>query len=73
MVLTMLAWGGLMEDRRWATPVELARLALGAATAAAWLGATHTAAAALCVALAFILVVWFLKARSPASAAAATT
>jgi sterol desaturase/sphingolipid hydroxylase (fatty acid hydroxylase superfamily) len=37
LLLTMLAWGGLLERRRWAVPVELARLAACGAIALAWI------------------------------------
>jgi alkylglycerol monooxygenase len=73
LLLTMLSWGGLLEERRWAVPVELGRLAFGGAVAAAWFARGHTTAAALCVAFAFVLGVWFVKARAPVSPAAAPT
>src|SRR3954468_23404231 len=37
LLLTLLSFGGLLERRRWAFPVELGRLGLVAATAIFWL------------------------------------
>jgi alkylglycerol monooxygenase len=73
LLLTMLSWGGLMEDRRWAVPVELGRLALGGAVAAAWFARGNAAAAALCIAFVFVLGMWFIRARSATAAAPAAT
>ena len=73
LLLTMLSWGGLLEDRRWATPLEIGRLALGGAIAAAWLGRANPSAAAAFIAFALVLGVWFVKARSSATAAPAAT
>jgi hypothetical protein len=73
LLLTMLSWGGLMEERRWAAPVEFGRLVLGGAVAAAWFARGNAPAAALCIAFALVLGVWFVKARAAVSPAAAAT
>jgi alkylglycerol monooxygenase len=37
LLSTMLAWGGLLERRRWAVPLEAVRLATFGAVAIAWI------------------------------------
>ena len=65
IVATLLAWGALFEGKRWAIPVEVARL-FAAAAASAWL-AQGTAQAltitALSVLVAFALGAWVLRFR----------
>ncbi|HWC73497.1 MAG TPA: sterol desaturase family protein [Gemmatimonadales bacterium] len=71
LLLTMLSWGALLEQRRWATPLELGRLALTAAIAAAWLGTANVTVASLCIASLVVLGIWFLRARAVEAAAVA--
>ncbi|MFL5370328.1 MAG: sterol desaturase family protein [Myxococcales bacterium] len=70
LLLTLLSFGGFLERRRWAFPVELARLGLVAATAMLWLSQgprLPAAAAALCL-LAF--AGWMLSLRRQVAPAA---
>jgi hypothetical protein len=66
LLLTLLGFGGLLERRRWAVPVELARLVLAAATALFWLHADPrlAGAAALC---ALPFAAWILSLRRQAA------
>jgi len=64
VVLTLLGWGGLLEQRRWAPAVEVGRLAFAACVAAAWLREAHAAGAILSAAIAVGLLFWFLRARA---------
>jgi hypothetical protein len=38
LVATVVAWGGLLEGRRWAWPLEIARLAAGIALVGVGIG-----------------------------------
>jgi sterol desaturase/sphingolipid hydroxylase (fatty acid hydroxylase superfamily) len=69
LLLTLLGFGGLVERRRWAVPLELARLVLAAATALFWLHADPrlAAAAALC---ALPFAAWIFSLRRQAAPAA---
>jgi hypothetical protein len=69
LLLTLLAFGGILERRRWAVPLELGRLVLAAAAAILWLHADpRLAAAAALSALPF--AAWILSLRRQAAAAA---
>jgi sterol desaturase/sphingolipid hydroxylase (fatty acid hydroxylase superfamily) len=64
---TLLSLGGLVDGRRWAVPIELARLvalaAAAAAVAPAWAGALAAGAGALGVAA--VLGIWLLRCAAP--------
>ena len=68
LLFTLLAFGAILERRRWAVPLELARLVLAAAAAILWLHADSRLAAgvALC---ALPFAVWILFLRRQAVAA----
>ena len=62
--LAMVAWGGFLEGRRWALPVELARLSLVAALAVhfSWRGPLPHLAGVAAVASSMIMAAWLLRA-----------
>ena len=66
LLLTLLGFGALLERRRWAVPLELARLGLAAAAAVFWLHADPrlAVAAALC---ALPLAAWIFSLRRQAA------
>jgi len=68
LLLTLLSFGGILERRRWAVPLELARIVLAAATAIFWLHADGriAAGAALC---ALPFAAWILSLRRQAAPA----
>jgi hypothetical protein len=73
MLAQLGTWGGLVEARPWAVPLEWARLWAGAAVVAwlAWGSAAFPAAAAGAAALALGLSIWvgrYLGRRLPAAA-----
>ena len=59
--LSLLGWGGFFEGRRWAVPLELARLALIAVAAAAFTRSLPVAIAAALGAMA--MAAWLLRTR----------
>jgi hypothetical protein len=70
LLLTLLSFGGFLERRRWAVPVELARLGLVAATAISWLQQGPHLAAAFAALGVLAFAGWILSLRRQAAPAA---
>jgi sterol desaturase/sphingolipid hydroxylase (fatty acid hydroxylase superfamily) len=68
LLLTLLGWGGLMERKRWAPAVEVARLVFAACLAMQWLADVPKV---LCLFAVLALGLWFFRGLESAKPTAA--